>query len=145
MTESDRPVDGPLTLVLTRRQRTEMIDHSRVCAPNEACGMLVGRGATVESVHCLTNADASSITYRIDSREQFVTMRDAEESGRDVIGCFHSHTHSEAFPSQTDIGQAFYPEWIYALVSLHHEDPVLRAFRIVDGAVFEIPVETSAE
>ena len=54
------------------------------------------------------------------------------------MGIFHSHTHSEAYPSETDRQQAFYPEAHYLLVSLEdRDDPVLRGFRIRDGEVEE--------
>jgi [CysO sulfur-carrier protein]-S-L-cysteine hydrolase len=49
----------------------------------------------------------------------------------------HSHTHTEAYPSPTDIDQAPVPDWHYLIVSLKREAPVLRSYRIVDGVVTE--------
>lgn len=126
-----------------------MVAHARACAPEECCGLLAGAApvdggaAEVTEVHCLTNADASPVTYRIDSHEQFATFRDVEGRGLEVIGCFHSHVRSAAEPSPTDVAQAFYPDWVYAIVSLRDDEAVLRAFRIVDGDVAELPVVTA--
>ena len=53
----------------------------------------------------------------------------------------HSHTHTEAYPSPTDVAQAPDPSWHYVIVSLKRESPVLRSYRIVDEQVAEEPVE----
>ena len=53
----------------------------------------------------------------------------------------HSHTHTEAVPSPTDVAQAPDPGWHYAIVSLRDDrNPSLRSYRIVDGEVAEEPV-----
>ena len=53
---------------------------------------------------------------------------------------FHSHTHTEAYPSPTDVAQAPDPTWHYVICSLKRAEPVLRSFRIVDGKISEEPV-----
>ena len=57
-------------------------------------------------------------------------MRDAEARGLEIVGVYHSHTHTEAWPSPTDVRQAVDPSWLYVIVSLKDGDPVLRGFRI---------------
>ena len=49
----------------------------------------------------------------------------------------HSHTHTEAYPSPTDVAQAPDPDWHYVIVSLREAEPVLRSYRIVDGNIDE--------
>ena len=67
--------------------------------------------------------------------------RDAEERGWEIIGVVHSHTHTEAYPSPTDVAQAPDPGWHYAIVSLRDDrNPSLRSYRIIDGEVAEEPV-----
>jgi proteasome lid subunit RPN8/RPN11 len=58
----------------------------------------------------------------------------------EIIGVLHSHTHTPAHPSATDIAQAPDPAWHYAIVSLADAEPSLRSFRIRSGAVEEEPV-----
>src|SRR3546814_19430715 len=57
-----------------------------------------------------------------------------------IIGVVHSHTHTDAYPSPTDVAQAPDPDWHYVIVSLRDEAPVLRSYRIVDGTIIEEPV-----
>lgn len=136
------------TLRLTEAQYRTIIGHSYDGLPNEACGLLIGptvNGATtglVSEARPCRNEDASALTYRIDGRDQIAVMRAAEARGEEIIGNWHSHTHTDAYPSPTDVAQAaWYPEWVYVLVSLREGDPVLRAFRIRDGDIAECRIE----
>jgi proteasome lid subunit RPN8/RPN11 len=118
--------------------RRQMVDHAMAELPNEACGLLAGQDGRVERFFPTRNADQSSSTYRIDPTEQLEVFNAMDEKGWVLSGIFHSHTHTEAYPSQTDQRQAFYPEAHYVLVSLADPaDPVFRAFTIVDGDVVE--------
>src|SRR5487761_2013129 len=109
--------------------------------PNEGCGLLLGTadGVVVEVV-ASPNVAESARVYEVDSRVLLRTYRRADAEGLSVIGVFHSHTHSEAYPSPTDVLQAPDPLWHYVLISLR--DPVsdVRSFLIVDGTVSEEPV-----
>ena len=58
----------------------------------------------------------------------------------DIIGVWHSHTHTDAYPSPTDIRQAVDPMWVYVIVSMRDEVPMLRAYRLRDGSVAECQV-----
>ena len=108
--------------------------------PLEACGLLVGSDSTVHRFVPCTYADASARVYSIPGVELLRAERAAEDDGLAVIGVFHSHTHSEPYPSPTDIGQAPDPDWHYVIVSLKRDAPETRSYRIVDGAVTEEPV-----
>jgi proteasome lid subunit RPN8/RPN11 len=67
--------------------------------------------------------------------------RQAQALGADIMGVFHSHTHTDAYPSPTDVRQALDPGWHYVLVSLRDTHPVVRSYRIEDGEITEEPVE----
>jgi proteasome lid subunit RPN8/RPN11 len=141
------------TLRLTRAQYEIVLGHCLDGFPDEACGLFSGpldAGADggravptgeVAEVHPCRNADASARTYTVDSRDLLRAMRHAESRGHDIVGVWHSHTHTDAYPSVTDVRQAVDAAWIYAIVSLKYGDPVLRAYRIVDGAIAEVGVE----
>ena len=116
----------------------QMVDHAIAALPNEACGLLAGPGGRLQRFFPMTNADRSPKTYRLDPKEQIQAFNEFDELGWELGGIFHSHTHTEAFPSPTDRAQAFYPEALYLLVSLADRDePVLRGFTIRDGEVDE--------
>ena len=115
----------------------EMIAHAYAGYPLEACGLLVGRGTTVERFVACTNEAASARIYTIPPKELLRAERTAEDDGLEVLGVFHSHTHSEPYPSPTDVTQAPDPAWHYVIVSLKREAPETRSYRIVDGVISE--------
>jgi len=119
-----------------------MVAHCLVGLPEEACGLLGGDLETGEAVTCypIRNVAASAKLYTVDPREHLLADRDAEASGNAIIGVFHSHTHTEAYPSATDVAQAPDPTWHYVLVSLRDTEPVVRSYRIIDGQPTEEPV-----
>ena len=90
----------------------------------------------------MTNADRSPMNYRLDPTEQLRIFDEIEERGWDLVGIFHSHTHTRAYPSPTDERQAFYPDAHYVLVSLaDRNNPDLKAFTIRDGEIEEQEVK----
>ena len=118
--------------------RDQMLEHAVAELPDEACGLLAGPDGRIERFIPMTNADHSPMTYRLDSREQFKVTREIEDRGWQMIAIFHSHTHTHAYPSETDRRQAFYPEAYYILLSLEdRQNPVVRGFTIRDGVIEE--------
>ena len=83
------------------------------------------------------NAARSSRVYTVDPRDHLRADRDAEQRGLEIIGVMHSHTHTEAYPSPTDVRQAPDPAWHYVIVSLKRDEAALRSYRIVDGEIAE--------
>jgi [CysO sulfur-carrier protein]-S-L-cysteine hydrolase len=129
-------------LTLHRTVHDRMVAHCLVGLPEEACGLLGGDLETGEAVTCYPtrNVAASAKLYTVDPRDHLRADRDAEASGNAIIGVFHSHTHTEAYPSATDVAQAPDPTWHYVLVSLRDTEPVVRSYRIIDGQPTEEPV-----
>lgn len=119
-----------------------MVAHCLIRLPDEACGLLGGDLDTGEVVTCYPtrNLAASAKLYTVDPKEHLRADRDAEAAGNSIIGVFHSHTHTEAYPSPTDVTQAPDPAWHYVVVSLRDIEPVVRSYRIVDGGISEEPV-----
>ena len=120
--------------------REAMLEHARNEMPNECCGMLGGKpGGDPETLYPATNAEASPLRYSLDSADQFRITREMEEAGEELVGIYHSHTKSAAYPSQTDINLATYPGVAYLIVSLAEgEREPIRAFDLSDGEVREI-------
>jgi proteasome lid subunit RPN8/RPN11 len=108
----------------------EMLDHARAEAPNECCGLIGGRDGELTTLYRAENSEGSPLRYNLDPQDQFRIMREMEESGEELAAIYHSHTHSPAYPSQTDVNLAFYPEALYLIVSLAEGEPPLRGFRI---------------
>jgi proteasome lid subunit RPN8/RPN11 len=122
----------------------EIVDHAEAEYPKEACGMIAGHAGAATKLYRLRNVDPDPVMrYNADPKELKRVTDDIYDNDWDVTCIYHSHTHSPAFPSPTDVDRAFYPEAVYALVSLaDRQNPVLRAFRIIDGNIEEIDVVT---
>ena len=82
----------------------------------------------------------SALIYTVDPKVHLRADRDAEGKGGGILGVFHSHTHTEAYPSPTDVAQAPDPSWHYVIVSLRSDVVSMRSFKIVDGVVSEEPI-----
>ena len=129
-------------LRLTQLVYRQLIGQCYDGLPLEACGLLGGNPETAKVTFCYPspNLAESSRVYTVDPKVHLRADRDAESRGLELIGVFHSHTHTEAYPSPTDVRQAPDPTWHYVIVSLRDDAPTLRSYRIVDGNITEEPV-----
>ena len=123
----------------------EMLAHLLDGLPDEACGLLGGStdadGVTVvDAWYPSPNLAASSRVYTIDPKVHLRADRDAEDRGVELVGVVHSHTHTEPFPSPTDVAQAPDPAWHYVIVSFRLGVPMVRSYRIIEGQIAEEPV-----
>lgn len=124
----------------------EMVEHLRRERPNEGCGILAAMDGTIVKVFKMTNASGSPVRYSLDPKEQFAAYKMLDEQGWDLGGVFHSHTHTEPYPSPTDVRMAS-EDVPYVIVSFAEEPPSVKAFRIkkanwtdAEGDIQEVPV-----
>ena len=116
----------------------EMVRHAREEDPVECCGVLAGENGTFQKLYRMTNVENSPYRFSWDSRELIRVWIEMEDNGWEHRAVYHSHTRSEAYPSDTDVRLAAWPEAYYVILSLQDKDnPSVRAFRIVDGVVSE--------
>lgn len=122
----------------------QIVEQARSEHPNEACGLLAGTNGEAKRLFRMSNAERSPVIYRMEPADQLRVFNEIDEAGLDLIGIYHSHTRSPAYPSSTDVSLAYYPEAVYLIVSLADmERPDLRGFRIVDGKVTEIELQVT--
>ena len=116
----------------------QIVAHSREEAPNESCGLVGGRDGVATSVLRGQNMHASPLRFEI--ANPLPLLREIEEAGDELAAIYHSHTRSEAYPSQTDINMAQgWPDPVWLICSLlDPANPVVRGFAIRDGAVAEV-------
>jgi [CysO sulfur-carrier protein]-S-L-cysteine hydrolase len=143
---------GPQSVTLPAPVIQAMIDHARGEQPNEACGVIIGDRPAADGGRALRwvsvrNKAASPFRYEIDPDDLYRLTVETDDADETFWAIVHSHTHTQARPSATDIAQAFYPDALYVLVSLAGtpEDPAtvagvptVRAWRIVGGEVYEV-------
>lgn len=144
---------GPAAAAIPATMVQAMIDHARTGVPNEACGLIVGERPAAEGGRALRwepvrNAAASAYRYEIHPDDLYRLTVATDDADEVFWGIVHSHTHTPAVPSPTDIGLAFYPDALYILVSLADDEadlgtglPSVRAWRIVDGEVYEVALD----
>lgn len=129
----------PEPLVVEREAYLQLVAHSYDGLPLEACGLLAAEPATGRVVRCYPteNEAASARVYTVPSKALLLADRDAEARDLVLAGVFHSHTHTAAYPSPTDVAQAPDPAWHYVIVGLGEGAPVVRSYRLVAGTVEE--------
>jgi proteasome lid subunit RPN8/RPN11 len=119
----------------------ELLAHAREEAPNECCGLIGGSDGVAKTAYPARNAEASPLRYNLDPQDQFRIMSSMDEKGEELSAIYHSHTASPAYPSQTDINLAAYPDALYLIVSLAEGEKDLRGYRIEDGEVHEVELQ----
>lgn len=124
----------------------QMLAHALRGFPLEACGLFAGEvssdgSGTIRRFYPCENAAASAKLYTVAPRDHLRADRDAESNDWVILGVMHSHTHTDAYPSPTDVAQAPDPDWHYVIVSLRDDEPSLRSYRIVDEHITEEAVE----
>jgi proteasome lid subunit RPN8/RPN11 len=131
-----------MTLRIPRPFADAIVEHARSEHPNEACGLIAGGNGEATRLFAMSNAERSPVIYRMEPSEQLRVFNEIDRDGLDLVGIYHSHTRSPAYPSATDVSLAYYPDAVYLIVSLANmEAPELRGFRITDGKVTEIDLE----
>lgn len=148
MSSGEHP--GPLSATLPATLLQSLIDHARAGYPNEACGLIIGSGPAAAGGEALRfeatrNKAASPYRYEIDPEDLYRISVAADDADEVIWGIVHSHTHTPAVPSPTDLGLALYPDALYLLVSLSDDesDPAtgtlsVRAWRILDRGAHEV-------
>ena len=133
-------------LDLDRDTYEALVAHARRDHPYEVCGLLAtDDGRRVVKHYEIPNAARSMTYYNMDPKAMLHAMHEIDDEGWELLGIYHSHTHTEAFPSPTDVELAFYPDAVYLIVSLQDDEPVVRGFDIRDGKITERVLTVAGE
>ncbi len=140
-------------IYLEKKQFQEIRKHCQKEYTKEACGILAGRhvgqssvpeqsegnSSMVRKVYKMTNTSKNPETcYFMEPKEQLKVFKEMRGLGIEMLGIYHSHSGTSAYPSQRDCEMAFYPEVSYIIISLQDFDnPDVRAFRIIEGKIKE--------
>lgn len=118
----------------------EIVDFARREKPNEACGILGGAGNRATVFYPMVNTEKSSVRYLMDLKELIKVTKNLRTIDQEMVAIFHSHPHSQAFPSETDVELAL-DDKTYLILSLK-DAPELRGFKIdrKNGAIREVQI-----
>jgi proteasome lid subunit RPN8/RPN11 len=132
---------------ISRAAYAEMVSQALDEYPLEACGLIAGPPSTSGGAgdraavfYPCTNVAESARVYTIDPKDHLRAEMDAEDRDYEINGVVHSHTHSEPYPSPTDVAAAPDPSWHYVIVSLKREGPEVRSYRIVNDEIASEPI-----
>lgn len=143
LSKKEIPEDQAVMMRIPRAVFQEMLNHTRKEWPAECCGLLAGRDWLVTRIYPLENRDGSSVSYRADPHQQLRAFREMEDLRLDLLAIYHSHPHTEGYPSVVDMEKACYPEALYVIISLKDPAGQVRAFRMtrpgkVTQAMFQV-------
>jgi proteasome lid subunit RPN8/RPN11 len=131
---------------IARSLLDEIVAHALRDAPNECCGVVVGREAEATSARALENLAASPFRFDIDGRE-LIAFAFADEGDDQLVAIYHSHTRSAPYPSQTDVNfAAGWPgvEWlIVGVPKAKDAEPEVRSYLIEDGVIRDVELEVA--
>lgn len=133
-------------LEISRDAYARIVGHALDEYPLEMCGLLAGptlsgrAGNKAPAFYPCGNDDRSARVYTVNPRDHMRAEQAAEDLDYEINGVVHSHTHSEPYPSPTDVSAAVSSDWHYVIVSLKRESPEVRSYRIVDGEIFDEPL-----
>ena len=130
------------SLVIASRVKRAIVAHAVRDRPQECCGLLLGDRQGIHFAVPMANITASATRYRVDDAAHLELRRVVRRFAPPlaVAGVYHSHPAGGALPSPTDLEEAMYPDWAYLIIGMASRRPVVRAFRIREGAASEYSI-----
>lgn len=127
-------------LRITPEQERWMLAHVLRWLPEEACGLLAGRGDRAERLFLIPNELHSPVKFRMEPQAQLDALLRIDELGLDMLAIFHSHPNGPPAPSPTDLAEFAYPGAATLILASTGGDWTARAFLIGGSSVTEIPL-----
>ena len=94
------------TFILPPDLRDQFAAEARAAFPHECCGLIEGVrvGGSVRALALRPTANFSEDpdSFEIDPTAHLRLMRDLRGSGREIVGCYHSHPCGAPLPSGRD-------------------------------------------
>ena len=125
-------------ITLSQSIKKTLIQHAENENPNESCAILYGNGDTVSDVFLTKNIEESPVNFTISNDQLIEGYKIAEEKKLQVIGIFHSHPNSEAYPSSTD--KKFMHSNPVAWIIYSGANKNFKSY-VLESEVLEIPIE----
>jgi desampylase len=126
-------------LRVASRVLDELIARARHAKPSECCGVLLGTPGEITEAVPTRNLAADPNRFLIDPKAHIDARREGRRRGLEIVGFYHSHPHSPAVPSATDLVEASYSGYLHAIVSLVAEPAEVRVYRFDGGSFVGVP------
>jgi proteasome lid subunit RPN8/RPN11 len=122
-------------ITIVQRVLDDIRAHAQEESPRECCGMLIGSAdRIVDSVRAV-NLESGTTRFRIDPRDHIRAIRDARSRQLDIIGFYHSHPRSRAYPSETDVAEAGYAGVLHLIAGVNERGAHEARLFTIDGQV----------
>ena len=119
----------------------KIIQEAVTAAPEECCGLLIGKGTAVFQSKPLTNvAEDPRSGFLAEPKELLHALFRAEEEQQELLAIYHSHPRGDTLPSKRDIREANYPQAAQLIIGLGGEEAELAAWIIDKGTVKAVPL-----
>jgi len=128
------------SLILTKEQLQNIIEHVDAHAPLESCGLLAGRGSTVEKIFFVQNQAQSALRYVMNPIEQLAAFEWIDSNDMELLGIFHSHPNGPETVSPTDIAESAYAV-MNIILSRSGKSWHARGFWMQDNDYTEAPLQ----
>ena len=129
-------------MTIVESARDEVVGHARATKPRECCGILIGRAGEIHRAVRARNLAESATRFEIDPRDHLVAIHAARSEGLEVVGFYHSHPHSDPWPSETDLAESNDARAVHLIVGLKNDEPVMKLFRLDEQSAEELPLQT---
>ena len=127
-------------MTIDRHVLEDVLAHAREDAPRECCGVLLGQGSRIVAHVRAANIEPGTTRFLIDPRDHLQAIRQARARQLDVLGFYHSHPHSRAYPSATDLDESVYPDAVHLIVGVVNGDQEARLFTLDPPRMSELPL-----
>jgi proteasome lid subunit RPN8/RPN11 len=128
------------SLVIPISIHTKMISNMEKHLPEEACGLLTGKGNLVRHHFSITNELHSPVRFQMNGTEMLRVFEWAEKHDQILLGIYHCHPSGPENPSMTDLGEDYYPGVIKLIGSKFTAQWELRAYLINNSDYLQIPI-----
>ena len=125
-------------IILSQSDKKILTEHAENEEPNESCAILFGKDSLVSEVFLTKNIEESPVNFTISNEQLIEGYKIAEEKRVEVIGVFHSHPNSDAYPSNTD--KKFMQSNPVAWVIYSGINKNFKAY-FLESDIIEIPIE----
>jgi proteasome lid subunit RPN8/RPN11 len=128
------------SLILPVSIHSKIISNMERHLPEEACGLITGKGNLARHHFSITNGLHSPYRFQMDGSEMLNVFEWSEKHDQVLLGIYHSHPNGPENPSLTDLEEDYYPDVIKLIGSKSSIQWELKAYININSGYLQIPL-----